>query len=236
MYKKAFTLAEVLITVGIIGVIAAFTLSVLIQNYQKKSALTQLKKMYSITNQVIQRAENESGTKLSDWPEWDQGSEAVLKTYFLPYLDGAKIYNSGGDFRKAMCLEKEEAFAQYTWLTGVRVSSPLHAMLSSIRLKDGSCIGFSSRHKDSGSYLYLYLDVNGGKNKPNVIGKDLFVFEINTNNKNNKIVPYGYNWKYENLTSESIDNACNKKARAGGRTCSAKIIADNWQMLKDYPW
>ena len=34
--KKAFTLAEVLITLGIIGVVAAMTLPGLVQNYQKK--------------------------------------------------------------------------------------------------------------------------------------------------------------------------------------------------------
>ena len=44
--KKAFTLAEVLITLGIIGIVAAMTLPTLIGKYQKKQTVTQLKKAY----------------------------------------------------------------------------------------------------------------------------------------------------------------------------------------------
>lgn len=42
--KVAFTLAEVLITLGIIGVVAAMTLPTLIANYQKRQTVVQLKK------------------------------------------------------------------------------------------------------------------------------------------------------------------------------------------------
>lgn len=41
--KKGFTLAEVLITLGIIGVVAAMTMPSLIQNYRKKEATTRIK-------------------------------------------------------------------------------------------------------------------------------------------------------------------------------------------------
>lgn len=41
--KAAFTLAEVLITLGIIGVVAAMTMPSLIQNYQEKATVTKLK-------------------------------------------------------------------------------------------------------------------------------------------------------------------------------------------------
>ena len=44
MNNKGFTLAEVLITLGIIGVVAALTLPSLITNYQKKQIVAQLKK------------------------------------------------------------------------------------------------------------------------------------------------------------------------------------------------
>uniref|UniRef100_UPI0040269FDB prepilin-type N-terminal cleavage/methylation domain-containing protein n=1 Tax=Candidatus Stercorousia sp. TaxID=3048886 RepID=UPI0040269FDB len=44
---KAFTLAEVLVTLGIIGVVSAMTVPTLMQNYQKKSYVTQLHKVYN---------------------------------------------------------------------------------------------------------------------------------------------------------------------------------------------
>ena len=45
--RKAFTLAEVLITLGIIGVVSALVLNPLVVNYQKKSTVVSLKKVYT---------------------------------------------------------------------------------------------------------------------------------------------------------------------------------------------
>lgn len=52
--KNSFTLAEVLITLGIIGIVAAMTLPTLIQNHNKKVVETRLMKFYSTMNQAIQ--------------------------------------------------------------------------------------------------------------------------------------------------------------------------------------
>lgn len=43
--KKAFTMPEVLITLGIIGIVAAITLPALIGKYQKIQTINQLKKV-----------------------------------------------------------------------------------------------------------------------------------------------------------------------------------------------
>ena len=64
--KKGFTLAEVLITLGIIGVVAAMTLPTLINDYQAKETVTRLKKVYSIVNQAYLRALNDNGP-LNSW-------------------------------------------------------------------------------------------------------------------------------------------------------------------------
>ena len=52
--KWGFTLAEVLITLGIIGVVAALTLPNIITNYQKKVTVERLKKTYSTLWQAVQ--------------------------------------------------------------------------------------------------------------------------------------------------------------------------------------
>ena len=59
--KIAFTLAEVLITLGIIGVVAALTLPSVIQNYKKQVTVTQLKKAYSVLGQVVQKSIADNG-------------------------------------------------------------------------------------------------------------------------------------------------------------------------------
>ena len=64
--KAAFTLAEVLITLGIIGVVAALTLPALIQNYHEKQRVTQLKKAYSVMQNAFLMAQEEYGD-VTDW-------------------------------------------------------------------------------------------------------------------------------------------------------------------------
>ncbi|MDR1327174.1 MAG: type II secretion system GspH family protein [Heliobacteriaceae bacterium] len=63
---RGFTLAEVLITLGIIGVVAALTMPVLIQNYRKHNVETRLKKVYSVMNQAANMVISERG----DYENW----------------------------------------------------------------------------------------------------------------------------------------------------------------------
>ena len=62
MNKKAFTLAEVLITLGIIGVVAALTMPSLVANYKEKQTVVKLKKVYSVLSQAYESASNDNGT------------------------------------------------------------------------------------------------------------------------------------------------------------------------------
>lgn len=75
-YRKfGFTLAEVLITLGIIGVVAAMTLPTLVQKYRNRVVETRLQKFYSMMNQAVKSAEVEYGDK-KIWFE-DVGGLAV---------------------------------------------------------------------------------------------------------------------------------------------------------------
>ncbi len=59
--KKGFTLAEVLITLGIIGVVAALTLPSLVAKYKEKQYVTALKKAVSILDNAYRLAIFENG-------------------------------------------------------------------------------------------------------------------------------------------------------------------------------
>jgi len=74
MEKAAFTLAEVLITLGIIGVVAAMTLPALIQNYQKGVVLNRLKQTYAQVQTAIDTvaARDFDGLPLHQWSCGDQ--------------------------------------------------------------------------------------------------------------------------------------------------------------------
>ena len=62
MKKQAFTLAEVLITLGIIGVVSAITMPVIIQKHREQVIVTKAKKVYNQFSQAFQATVEENGT------------------------------------------------------------------------------------------------------------------------------------------------------------------------------
>ena len=93
MFKKGFTLAEVLLTLGIIGVVAALTIPSLISHYHKKVVETRLAKFHSVINQAVQRSivDNHEPEHWVEDPEVLNGSEVdynkLYEKYIIPYLD-----------------------------------------------------------------------------------------------------------------------------------------------------
>lgn len=88
--KSCFTLAEGLITIGIIGVVAAITLPALIQKHNTIFVETKLEKFYSTINQVIKLSELKNGDK-KYWAPKD--TEDFWKTYLEPYIKYLKYEN-----------------------------------------------------------------------------------------------------------------------------------------------
>ena len=91
--KKAFTLSEVLIVIGIIGIVAAITLPVLVSNYRKKVYSARLKGFYSTMSQAVILSEVENGPKEYWGFSGNLGSNTggqILEIYLLPYIKNLK--------------------------------------------------------------------------------------------------------------------------------------------------
>ena len=86
--KKGFTLAEVLITLGVIGVVAAITMPMMMAAHREKQFVAQLKKIYSNMSQSYARALVEYGEPdvwelvAADSPEGANAISSVLSPYF----------------------------------------------------------------------------------------------------------------------------------------------------------
>lgn len=101
MHNKAFTLSEVLITLGIIGIVAAITLSALTAKYKKIVTATQLKKSYTTILQAFTMAQKDYGD-ISNWEfiktQSVSGDLTPLKDslnifanrYLIPYIEVVK--------------------------------------------------------------------------------------------------------------------------------------------------
>ena len=204
--RAAFTLAEVLITLGIIGVVAALTLPTLIQNHQKQVYVTQLKKAYSTLNNAINKMAVDEG--VVDWAQTQCGyqaysSEESTEDNSTPYINPACTNN----LAKQMNVLKVEAdyFADCSeWCTGLGVGP-------AIMTADGITYQF-----DCSGFGYAYVDVNGIKKGPNKEGRDVFLFGIDA--IDNKIIPDGnYNDSWKNCSATNLSTSCTAKVLIEGK-------------------
>ncbi len=94
--EPAFTLAEVLITLAIIGIVAVLTLPQIVSSYNKNVAETKLRKFYANMQNAVALSEIENGDK-KNWPLYNNGSlEDFYLKYFKKYLNTNKYEVDNG--------------------------------------------------------------------------------------------------------------------------------------------
>jgi len=221
--KRAFTLAELLIVLGIIGIIAALTMPALIANHKKQETVTKLKKTVSILNQAMKLSEVDNG-EYQHWDDsYEMGAPAYFDKYWRPYLNILKEcntykacdYNSNTPFVHANNSTDSGSFIAQNLRTAVRLSDGVTLVIY-------TGVGYSNG--TTGSNNQVRVDLNGG-NKPNKYGRDVFQLTRTSTG----ILPDGYD-----KTDSVINSNCSKTGT--GAYCAAKIMRDGWQIKDDYPW
>lgn len=174
--KLGFTLAEVLITLGIIGVVAAITIPALISKYYEHQTISKMLETQSILTQAIRQAEEEYG-EMVNWGVTGQNvaSANILGEKLKPFLKMAN--DCGVSDVNARCFVREP----YKMLNGKNniVGYALDANRYKFSLLNGTSVAIipivlTTSTGFSGS-IQINIDTNGTA-KPNTIGKDLFMF------------------------------------------------------------
>ena len=243
--KRGFTLAEVLITLGIIGVVAALIMPGLIANYQKKTWVTQLQKSVSVWDNGIKLAMAEDDvteieeTKLfqsvgygTAWGEDTSAFQKEFSKYFnvVKYVPNYDIFNNnysqlGFNFTGGMAFA--DFYSQFEYY---------HQGLAAY-LNDGTKLVLNLRSQCYGPYCgSVVIDVNGDK-APNKLGRDSFVFAVWKSgnlyafgsqpiDEFNSEMPY---WKngYSNFCGTEGSKDMTGQSGVG---CAARIIDNGWVM------
>lgn len=235
--QNGFTLAEVLITLGIIGVVAAMTLPALIAKYQKTVVLTSLKKNYA----SLQAATQYSVSKYGEPLYWEGLEPWMTSTLcknnlcdefvdkFLENVKTAKVYEAKhvptfGVFEFCGSDKVYKTLTDDTRAVAAG-SGDARQNYKSVLLPDGSCWLFYFRGAGTElntSLMLILVDVNGPDKRPNRYGADTFKFELFGNGK---------------LAPQTVDDCRKVLNDTGmGQGCAHKIAKDGWQIKNDYYW
>ena len=213
---KAFTLAEVLITLGIIGVVAAMTLPALIQNYKKQTTAVSVKKFYNIINNALQFSIAQNGD-VSGWMgepkdmSYDENLE-FLKKYFLPYIKYNKYDNC---FETRVCVYMVEG-TMFTF---------------SYDQNGGDIVYFVNgkfERNTRNTFAFQFNKHNGYDEDRNVIER---------RNVKTLIEPYTMGWN-DNYAGLFLTSRGCTKANGGKSTtfCTKLLQLNDWKITDDYPW
>lgn len=212
---KAFTLAEVLVTLGIIGVVASMTMPMLISNTRKKEFSARLSKFYSTMQQAILMYNTQHNMLAEDWeiPEKDnpEAIEEFWKSHFAPYFKGV--------------INEEQARNEFTsWRNGIVIN-----------FNDGTKMSITR-----GGTIDIKFDVNGEK-PPNTSGRDQYIFLLNKG----EFTPYNWAGDIEDMTpddggdaySTNLNDRSNvlRLCKHDSTFCSQLLLLDGWEYKDDYP-
>lgn len=228
MKQKAFTLAEVLITLGIIGIVAALTLPTLIQSNKNLEVEAKLKKFYSIMNQAISLSELDNGP-YEYWPapcNESANCEEYLAKYIKPYFTTIKIskFNSyGGNnvtyyFNDGTCAvfkAQDSKFDVFFFPNAKNLNETTFAEIAS----DGSL----AARENCGVSYFTFQTI-----PPTYTGKHF------RNKKFEAYVTELDGWGLDFLTQDSYWG-CNKNSKIRA-WCTALIYYNGWKITEDYPF
>lgn len=229
--KTAFTLAEVLITLGIIGIVAALTLPALNQHYKRQEVETRLQKFYSTMNQALKQSELDNG----DFTTWEYNIKTNgrdndtnvewYNKYLAPYLKPLKVD-----------IDNSNNYVLIYFTDGSMV----------LLRRAGTTYNYFPNAKNYEKLKDEFIDIETIGTSTKILGKDCFLFAFMpeptpTQNgwdyhKNKGIEPY--RWYYRdggatlNLKS-TTGYGCSKTGTK--QYCTAVIQENGWKIPKDYP-
>ncbi len=215
-----------MITLTIIGVIAALTVPNLMSNFRKREIETALPIAYKIIDDAMKLAVITNGHP-STWTY--DGSIGFAEKYFIPYVKvgkncglgtgwfeyGTGCFKYSADYKNGYWYMLNNTIANFggwdsRWYNTMILANGMHVGIR----------GDESQNQNQNSQLRFVIDVNGKKG-PTKIGVDVFTFVFKPHQ--NKFVE----WENDN------DAACTLDKK--GYNCTQTVQQNGWKFPDDYP-
>lgn len=224
--RYAFTLAEVLITLCVIGVVAALTLPSLINSYKEKIYSTQIQKTYSILADAAKQVVID-----------ENATQDILESTTSGETAAPGFYTSDAGLKDSSATTGAEYFLSKYIKNNKKGQSPSGIMADSYTTPDGTnsgtvpsdvyCVrtpagaGICMKYDTSANVAKLYVDSNG-IDDPNEYGVDLFVMKINNDSSISDIVEENGKCNVASTGANTLEKY------AGG--CLYKVMKAGWKV------
>ena len=222
--KQAFTLAEVLITLGIIGVVAAITMPTLITKIQDRQYIAKWKKAYSVINNAFMQIQFEDGITITS----GSGLSLDFQQKFmekLNVLDCRAIYN----LEDSICNIKSVSNLKGAWYTSkpspymtlgrAGTLSGYNFRQTAFLLNDGTLIQIGQ----SLGGPWVVVDVNNYSAGPNEVGRDVYIIRVMPSSNQYRLLPLGADGTFD---KKSNGDVCECSKTKGAPSASYIALPD----------
>lgn len=241
VFKSAFTLAEAMIAMAIIGIVAAVTIPQVVTGSLKNEAGAVLGRTVEQIElgcqNMIQKAND--NIKVTDGGYYEGLSELTQQAVFgegagTEKMSGPGIFDNGGAFFGLTLLEDSESylksFKDFSGDSLTAAVKPSNNKAYLMNKQKAVVVASKTDYKNldvDGFNTAIYIDVNGIQ-KPNRGGRDIFIFGLT---HQGKLVPRGtadYQRYYSGAPLHTAD--CKKGAVKTGWSCAARVVQDGYRI------
>ena len=229
--KKGFTLAEVLITLGVIGLVAALTLPSRYNNYQKALIGKTLARSVELVEQgmlnIRQEAQlnSETGDTFETLSSIKKSDLGLSGNVYI--TNDNAFYNSTKSF---LGIENSDYDAKNISAFAGNLDTNLKSLYTAYKFnKLNAIVAFQNKTGTTTSndsiISRVIIDANGAA-KPNTFGKDVFIFGLTNSGT---LIPAGTQ-KYADFDSKIPADGCSGSSVGNGTACAARVMADKWEI------
>lgn len=230
--RRGFTLAEVLITLGVVGIVAVLTIPAVVKNYRNRMYVAQFQKVQAQIADAVQSVMNDEHT--DKFYETKAGTTNSCSNANAGTCEKGVGYllNNYMKTVKKNCLDSTEPCAssdgdEYSMLDGTKLTNGFWGDYC-IQTTNGATV--CGTYEPGNSCISIVVDVNAMA-EPNTAGRDIFAMDIHNDGT---LSDYGSNCADGNFGAASVDCAKDNKTAndvydaASG--CYSKLLKSGWVM------
>ena len=217
MFKKGFTITEVLIALGIVGIVSAAAIPQLHNNVLKTNAGTVLGK-------TVQQIETSCANMLRIDSEQNGDYNELLGLMNNPSfeIDNLSTYFSAtiSDNNNAVTTYSGDNYAGLNNSSRFDFSKyPASFSIEILELND------NNTNNANANIANIYIDINGFDNAPNNLGRDIFYFHLTNGGR---MIPHGI--ETFNVLTQNNPDRCWNNVVGTGEGCAARVVADGFKI------